>query len=318
MRYVALGESGLKVSVLCFGSWLTVAGTVSDGVIRRCVELALDAGVNLIDTADVYQSGGAEQVLGELLAGHERRHLVVATKAYFPMSDDPNDRGLSRKHLTESIDASLRRLRTDYVDLYQCHRYDEETPTEELVRTMGDLIAAGKVLYWGLSYWPPARIVEACLLADALSVPRPISNQPPYSLLERDIERRILPICREYGLDQIVFSPLAQGVLTGKYRAGDIPSDSRAASAGRRFMGRLLDEDTLGKVERFTAIAGEVGVTSAQLALAWVLHTEGVAAAIFGATRPEHVEENVAAAELRLDQDMLERLDELFPPEEGA
>ncbi|MFN2557334.1 MAG: aldo/keto reductase family protein [Nitriliruptorales bacterium] len=313
MRYVRLGHSGLKVSVLCFGTWLTVGRAVSDEVARRCLGLALDSGVNVIDTADVYNSGRAEQVVGEFLTGRERHHIVLATKVYFPMSDDVNDRGLSRKHVTESIDASLRRLRTDYVDLYQCHRYDEETPTEEIVRTMGDLVANGKILYWGVSHWPPERIVAACLLADALNVPRPISNQPPYSLLERGIEKRVLPICREYGLDQVVFSPLAQGVLSGKYRHGDFPAGSRAASGDRRFMDRLLDEEALHKVERFVEIAAEIGATPAQLALAWTLHSDGVAGAIFGASRPEQVDENAAAADLRLGDDLLHRLDELFP-----
>ncbi|MBW3578919.1 MAG: aldo/keto reductase family protein [Actinobacteria bacterium] len=312
MRYVNLGASGVKVSVLALGSWLTYGGTVEDRVARECVGVALDSGVNLIDTADVYKCGEAERVLGDLLSGRDRRHVVLATKVYFPMSDDVNDRGLSRKHVTESIDASLRRLRTDYVDLYQCHRYDTTTPTDEVVATMGDLVRRGKVLYWGVSMWRPERIVEACTLADALNVPRPVSNQPVYSLLERGIESAVLPISREYGLGQIAYSPLAQGVLTGKYSGGDVPRGSRAAGEARRFVERYLDEASLDKVDRMGRLAAELDLSHAQLALAWVLHQDGVASAIFGASRPEQVRENVASAEVELDRDTLDRLDELF------
>lgn len=311
MRYVALGQSGLRISVLCLGSWLTFAGSVEDRAARASLDAALSGGVNVIDTADVYSRGGAERLLGELLSGRERHHLVVATKAYFPMSGDVNDRGLSRKHLTESIDASLRRLRTDYVDLYQCHRFDDETPTEEVVRTMGDLIARGKVLYWGVSLWPAERIVEACLLADAMNLPRPVSNQPPYSLLQREVERSVLPVCRQYGVDQIVFSPLGQGVLTGKYAEG-VPEGSRGAGVDRQWMTGLLREPTMRRVARFTELASRLGVSPAPLALAWVLQVEGVAAAIFGASRPEQVEENLAAADLVLDDDVVDRLESIF------
>ncbi len=314
MRYRRLGDSGLKVGVLALGSWLTFGRAVEDAVARRCVDLALDAGCNLLDTADVYGNGEAERVLGKLIEGRERRRLVLATKVYFPMSEDVNDRGLSRKHVTESIDASLRRLQTDYVDLYQCHRYDPETPLEEVVRTMGDLIAGGKVLYWGLSMWRPERIVEACRVADTLNVPRPVSNQPTYSLLDRGIEKAVLPVCREYGIGQIAFSPLAQGVLTAKYSAGDIPPGSRAAGPDRRFFERHLTADTLARVDRLADLARDLQLTTAQLALAWVLHTDGVDAAVFGASRPEQVEENVAAADIALDDDLLEAIAAIFPP----
>jgi aryl-alcohol dehydrogenase-like predicted oxidoreductase len=312
VRYTNLGNSGLKVSVLALGSWLTYGRTVEDRTARECVDVALDAGVNVIDTADVYHRGEAEKVLGELLAGRERRHLVLATKVYFPMSEDVNDRGLSRKHVSESIDDSLRRLGTDYVDLYQCHRFDGTTPVAELVATMGDLVRRGKILYWGVSMWRPEQIVEACLLADRLGVPRPVSNQPVYSLLDRGIEQRVLPVSRGHGLGQIVFSPLAQGVLTGKYTGGDVPAGSRAAGADKAFVQRYLDERSLRQVDQLGGVAADLGLTTAQLALAWVLHTDGVDAAIFGASRPQQVEENVAAADVVLDRETRERIEAVF------
>ena len=312
MRYVNLGQSGLKVSVVSLGSWLTFGRSVEDRTARECGELALEAGVNVIDTADVYNRGEAERVLGELLSGRERRNIVLATKVYFPMSDDVNDQGLSRKHITESIDASLSRLRTDYVDLYQCHRYDEDTPTEEVVRTMGDLIARGKILYWGVSMWPADRIAEACEIADDANVPRPISNQPVYNLLARRIEAEVIPVSLEYGLDQIVFSPLAQGVLTGKYSGGNVPPGSRAAGQDRSMLEHYLKRDNLERVDRLAEIARSGGITVAQLALAWTLHQEGVASAIFGATTPDQVDENIGAADVALDDATLDAIEEIF------
>ena len=314
MEYMNLGLSGLKVSRVAIGSWLTYGSSVEKEKTGACIRAALDHGVILVDTADVYARGAAESVLGEVLQGVKRSDIVLATKAFWPMSDNPNDQGLSRKHLFESIEASLGRLQTDYVDLYQCHRYDHSTPVAETVRAMGDLIRQGKVLYWGVSCWRAEQILDACRLADQLGVPRPISNQPPYSLLDRGIEQEVIPVCEREGLGQIVWSPLAQGVLTGKYSGGQRPSGTRAADDQRNhFMGRFLDDDVLDRVDRMVEIAGDLGTTPARLALAWALRIDNVTSVIVGATRPEQVLENVAAVELELEADVLMELEELFP-----
>lgn len=314
MEYMNLGLSGLKVSRVAIGSWLTYGSAVHKEQTAACIRAALDRGVILVDTADIYARGAAESVLGEVLQGVRRQDVVLATKAFWPMTDNPNDRGLSRKHLFESVHGSLERLRTDYVDLFQCHRYDHETPVAETVRAMGDLIRQGKVLYWGVSCWRAEQILDACRLADQLGVPRPISNQPPYSLLARDIEQEVIPVCEREGVGQIVWSPLAQGVLTGKYSGGQRPSGSRAADEQRNvFMGRFLDDDVLDRVDRMVEIAGDLGVTPAQLALAWALRIDNVTSVIVGATRPEQVIDNVEAADIELEADVLIALEELFP-----
>jgi len=270
--------------------------------------------VILIDTADIYATGEAELLLGEALEGVGRSDYVLATKAFWPMSDNPNDRGLSRKHLFESLHKSLARLRTDYIDLYQCHRFDPSTPVAETVRAMGDFIAQGKVLYWGVSCWRAAQIKEACLLADQLGVPRPISNQPPYSLLQRDIEPEVIPACTDEGLSQIVWSPLAQGVLTGKYSGGQRPAGSRGADDRHNgFMGDLLQPEVLAQADRLVDLAGDLGTSPARLALAWCLRETNVASVIVGATRPEQVEDNIGAVELELSDEALSTLDEIFP-----
>jgi aryl-alcohol dehydrogenase-like predicted oxidoreductase len=314
MEYVNLGDSGLTVSRIALGSWLTYGSSVERDRAARCTHAALDAGVILLDTADVYARGEAETVWGEVLQGVTRSRYVLASKAYWPMSEDPNDKGLSRKHLFESIHASLARLRTDYLDLYQCHRYDESTPLRETVRAMGDLVAQGKTLYWGVSCWTAAQIVDACRLADSLGVPRPISNQPPYSLLDRAIEQEVIPRSDAEGLGQIVWSPLAQGVLTGKYSRGRRPEGSRGADDQRNyFMQGHLEQEVLERVDGLVALAGDLDVSPARLALAWCLRTSSVASVIVGATRPEQVVDNVGAADVKLSDDALDRLDELFP-----
>jgi len=314
MQYVNLGDSGLKVSQIALGSWLTYGSAVEAKAAEACVKTALDAGIIFLDSADIYAFGRAEKVLGKALKGVHRPDYVLATKAFWPLSSNVNNRGLSRKHLFESVHASLERLRTDYIDLYQCHRYDEETPLEETVRAMGDLMTQGKILYWGVSCWTPAQIMDACHTADAVGCPRPISNQPQYSLLCRDIEQEVIPRCDSEGLGQVVWSPLAQGVLTGKYTGGKAPKGSRGADEKRNgFMQEHLQEDVLSRVDQLVVIAREVGVSPAQLALAWCLRSNSVASVIVGATRPEQVEDNSAAAELELDDHVLERLDELFP-----
>jgi aryl-alcohol dehydrogenase-like predicted oxidoreductase len=314
VKYRRLGRSGLQVSEVILGSWLTFGSGVDLERTRACVRAALDAGIQTFDTADVYARGEAERFLGEALADLPRRDLVLASKCYWPMSDGPNDRGLSRKHVFESVAGSLERLRTDYLDLFQCHRYDADTPLEETVRALEDLVRQGKILHWGVSVWTGAQISEALDLARAAGGYGPVSNQPPYSLLERGIEAEVLPVCRRHGVGQIVFSPLAQGVLTGKYLGGQSPAGSRLADAQRnRFMGAYLEPRHESRLGRFVALAREAGTTPARLALAWCLAQPGVDAVIVGATRPEQVVENARAADEALGADVVAALGELFP-----
>jgi aryl-alcohol dehydrogenase-like predicted oxidoreductase len=311
VEYRRLGASGVKVSEVGLGSWLTYGVGVEADVGKACVAKAYELGVNFFDTADVYGRGAAEEVLGQALAGFERSSYVLATKVYFPVGDGPNDRGLSRKHVVEQCHASLRRLRTDYVDLYQCHRFDDETPLEETLRALDDLVRQGKVHYVGVSEWTAGQIADALALADELGLDRIVANQPEYSILRRRIEAEVLPLCAGEGVGQVVWSPLAQGVLTGKYRKGEAaPPDSRAAS--RRmggFVGRWLTDDVLDAVERLRVVAEEAGLTLAQLAIAWVLREPGVASAIVGASRPAQLEDNCAAAGRRLDAEVLAAVD---------
>jgi aryl-alcohol dehydrogenase-like predicted oxidoreductase len=248
--------------------------------------------------------------LGRILSPLVRTELVIATKAYFPMSDDPNDRGLSRKHLFESIHKSLRRLRTDYVDLYQCHRYDADTPVAETVRAMDDLVRQGKILYWGVSCWNEEQIRDALEIADATNAARPISNQPPYNMLERGIEAKILPYCESEGLGQVVFSPLAEGLLTGKYSDGKIPPGSRASNERYgQFLRPNLTDRNRSAVARLGAIASESGVTLPRLALSWALRLPGISSVIIGASRPEQVRENVQASGNPAGTDLLRRIE---------
>lgn len=314
MKFSRIGRSGLQTSRLALGSWLTFGEAVDVAATTELTRHAYDLGVNLFDTADVYADGAAEAALGQALEGLPRHTLVLATKCFFPRSDRPNDRGLSRKHVTESVHASLRRLRTDYLDLHQCHRFDPETPTEETVRAYEDLIRQGKLLHWGVSHWNSEQIREACRIADATGAYRPISNQPPYSILERQIEGAIVPTSAELGLGQIVFSPLAQGVLTGKYAGGARPDDSRAADAQLgRWMAHYLEAETLERVEKLRPVAGDLGLSMAQLALAWCLRDDRISAVIIGATRTSQLDENAKAVEATLPEDVLRAIDEWFP-----
>jgi voltage-dependent potassium channel beta subunit len=314
MEYRQLGRSGLRVSEVALGSWLTFGASVDVPATIDVVRAALDAGVNFFDTADVYAGGAAEEALREALRGVPRHRLVIASKAFFPMSEDPNDRGLSRKHLFESVHASLRRLGTDYLDLHQCHRADPSVPVEETVRAYEDLIRQGKLLYWGTSEWDAAQIEAALGAADRHGSVRPISNQPQYSLLRRGIERAVLPLCVREGIGQVVWSPLAQGVLTGKYRPGERPPGTRAADPFQaRFMEAFLTDDVLARVERLRPIAGDLGLTMAQLALAWCLRQEGVASVIVGATRPAQLAENAKASGVALPDDAAAAIARLFP-----
>jgi aryl-alcohol dehydrogenase-like predicted oxidoreductase len=315
MRTRALGPTGVKVSAISLGSWLTIGSAIDQSATDACVRAAFDCGINFFDTADVYNRGEAELALGRALAAHRRAGYVLATKAFWPMSDDVNDRGLSRKHLMEGCHASLKRLGTDYIDLYQCHRFDPETPIEEVVRAMEDLIRQGKVLYWGTSVWTGGQIEAACATAETWRAYRPITNQPPYNLLDRQIESEVVPACRRRGIQQIVFSPLAQGLLTGKYAGGKIPAGTRAADEKHgSFLRPRMTPENLARADRIAALARELGVAPSQLALAWILAKDHVASAIIGASRPEQVIENAKAADLTLPSEIVARLDEWTAP----
>ncbi|MFM8978960.1 MAG: aldo/keto reductase family protein [Planctomycetia bacterium] len=316
MKYRRLGRSGTRVSEVILGSWLTFGSSVDEAATARCVRAALEAGIQSFDTADVYAQGAAEVALGKALAGVPRKDVVLMTKAFWPTGPGPNDRGLSRKHVLESLEASLRRLGTSYVDLFQCHRFDPEVPLEETVRACEDAVRQGKALAWGVSVWTGAQVREALALARQSGGYGPVSNQPPYSLLERGIEAEVLPACRELGVGQVVFSPLAQGVLTGKYAPGKVPEGSRGADRERgRWMQGHLAAGTLERVQRLAALARERGTTSARLALAWCLHQPGIDAVIVGATRPEQVQENAGACEVAWDEGLAQALEALFRPD---
>jgi voltage-dependent potassium channel beta subunit len=314
MNYRQLGRSGLRVSEVSLGSWLTLGSSVDREDTCEIVHRAYELGINFFDTADVYAGGETEEAIGQALRAIPRRHVVIASKCFFPMSERPNDRGLSRKHIVESVEASLERLGTNYLDLHQCHRPDPSTPLEETVRAYEDLIRQGKILYWGVSEWPAQQIVEACRVADARNAYRPVSNQPQYSLLRRGIEHEVLPVCEREGLGQLAFSPLAQGVLSGKYTGGPAPKGSRASDDSRnRFMQDFLRPETVAKVAELVPIAAELGVSLPQLALAWCLRQPNVSSVIAGVTNSAQLEENVKASGLELPADVLERLDALLP-----
>lgn len=314
MEYRRLGGSGVRVSEISLGSWLTYGGSVAEQQASACIHRAYDLGINFFDTANVYVRGAAEEIVGKALKGFDRDSYFLATKVYFPMGEGPNDRGLSRKHITEQCHASLRRLGVDYVDLYQCHRYDEETPLEETMRALDDLVRQGKVLYVGVSEWTADQIAEALRIAGEMNLDRIVSNQPRYNMIQRGIEEAVIPLSEREGVGQVVFSPLAQGILTGKYRPGEAPEGgTRAADPeSGRFMQRLMNEKVLSAVDGLRAVASEAGLTMSQLALAWVLRQPNVSSAIIGASRPEQVEDNAAASGVELPPDALDRVDELL------
>ncbi|MBR7826542.1 aldo/keto reductase family protein [Actinospica sp. MGRD01-02] len=315
MEFRHLGRSGLMISEIAYGNWITHGSQVEAETAHACVRAALDAGITTFDTADVYAGTKAEAVLGDALKGERRAGLEIFTKVFWPTGPGRNDRGLSRKHIMESIDGSLRRLQTDYVDLYQAHRYDYSTPLEETMLAFADVVRQGKALYIGVSEWRAEEIRAAAGLAKELHVPL-ISNQPQYNMLWRVIEAEVVPTCEELGLSQIVWSPIAQGVLTGKYKPGQpVPEGSRATDAsGGNFIKRMLDDDLLTRVAQLAPLAEESGLTLAQLAVAWTLQNRNVAAAIIGASRPEQVAENVKAAGVKLDAGLLKRIDEILDP----
>jgi aryl-alcohol dehydrogenase-like predicted oxidoreductase len=316
MEFRHLGHSGLVISEIAYGNWITHGSQVEQDAAIACVRAALDAGITTYDTADVYAGTRAETVLGIALDGVRRQSYELFTKVYWPTGPGKNDRGLSRKHILESIDGSLRRLRTDYVDLYQAHRYDHETPLEETMLAFADVVRSGKALYIGVSEWRAEEIRAAAELAKELRVPL-ISNQPQYNMLWRVIEAEVIPTCEELGIGQIVWSPIAQGVLTGKYRPGQpAPAGSRATdeNGGADFVQRFLRDDVLTRVQELKPIADEAGLTLAQLAVAWTLQNPNVSAAIIGASRPEQVVENAQAAGRKLDADLLKRIDGVLDP----
>jgi aryl-alcohol dehydrogenase-like predicted oxidoreductase len=315
MNHRHLGQSGLVVSEISYGNWITHASQIEKHTAIACVRAALDEGITTFDTADIYAKTKAEEVLGEALAGERRQGLEIFTKLYWPTGPGMNDRGLSRKHIMESIHGSLRRLRTDYVDLYQAHRYDFETPLEETMLAFADLVRQGKVLYIGVSEWTAEQITRAAALARELKIPF-ISNQPQYSMLWRVIEAQVIPSCEKLGIGQIVWSPMAQGVLSGKYLPGQPPpKGSRATSeAGAQFIARFMTDDVLTRVQKLKPIAEEAGLTMAQLAVAWVLQNRNVSSAIVGATKPEQVRDNVKASGVTLDAAIMKRIDDVVGP----
>ena len=311
MNYRRLGRSGVKVSEISLGSWLTYGGSVAEERAQACIHKAYELGINFFDTANVYMRGAAEEIVGRALNGFERDSYFLATKVYFPMGEGPNDRGLSRKHITEQCHASLKRLGVDYVDLYQCHRYDEDTPLEETLRALDDLVRQGKMLYVGVSEWRADQIADALRLAKEMNLDRIVSNQPRYNMIQRHIEAEIIPLCEREGVGQVVFSPLAQGVLTGKYLPGEVPKEgTRAAdSESNRFMQQLMNKEILSAVNKLRSVASDAGLSMSQLALVWILGHENVSSAIIGASRPEQVEDNVKAAGVRLSADVVSKID---------
>jgi voltage-dependent potassium channel beta subunit len=316
MEHRHLGRSGLKVSEIAYGNWITHGSQVEEDAARQCVAAALDEGITTFDTADVYAGTRAEEVLGRALHGIRRESLEICTKVYWPTGPGQNDRGLSRKHIMESVHASLRRLGTDYIDLYQAHRYDHETPLEETLRAFDDLVRQGKVLYLGVSEWRAEEISDALATAYDKGFDKIVSSQPQYNMIWRVIESEVLPLCEKEGIGQIVWSPIAQGVLTGKYRPGAAPpAGSRATDpSGSGFIQGFLNDDVLNRVEQLRPVAEEAGLSMAQLAIAWTLQNPGVSAAIIGATRPEQVRENVKAAGVKLDEAVMRRIDEVLGP----
>ncbi|RAY13143.1 aldo/keto reductase [Actinomadura craniellae] len=315
MEFRHLGRSGLKISEISYGNWLTHGSQIEADAARACVHAALDEGITTFDTADVYAGTRAEAVLGDALKGQRREGLEIFTKVFWPTGPGPNDRGLSRKHIFESIHGSLRRLGTDYVDLYQAHRFDYSTPLEETLRAFDDLVRQGKVLYIGVSEWRAEEIARALEIAEQMGFDRIVSSQPQYSMLWRVIEPEVVPLCEKEGIGQIVWSPIAQGVLTGKYQPGQPPpAGSRATDekGGANFVKRFLNDDLLTRVQQLKPIADEAGLTMAQLAVAWVLQNPNVSSAIVGASRPEQVHDNVKAAGVKLDAELMRRIDEVL------
>lgn len=314
MKYRRLGNSGLKVSEISLGSWLTYGGYVGKEQAVSIIDKAYELGINFFDTANIYMNGEAEKIVGEALRKYPRESYVLATKVWGPMGERPNDRGLSRKHIMEQCEASLQRLGLDYIDVYYCHAFDYDTPMEETLRAMDDLVRQGKVLYIGISNWTAAQIAEAVSIMDQYLLHRIVANQPLYNMFAREIEEEVIPLCERNGIGQVVYSPLAQGVLAGKYKAvNDAPAGSRATDKhGTETVKSWLKEENLRKVERLRPIAEELGLSLAQLALAWTLRQPNVSSAIIGASRPEQVEDNIKASGVVIPDEALAKIDEIL------
>ncbi|MDQ0256841.1 voltage-dependent potassium channel beta subunit [Evansella vedderi] len=313
MKYRRLGRTGLKVSEISLGSWLTYGKTVEDNIAERTIHKAYELGINFFDSANVYERGEGERVMAQALKEYPRESYVITTKAFWPMGEGPNDRGLSRKHVTEQLHASLKRMNLDYVDIFYCHRYDPETPVEETLRTIDDLIRQGKILYAGVSEWSAAQIEEAMRVADKFLLDRIVVNQPVYNMLNRYIEKEVIPVSEKYGVGQVVFSPLAQGVLTGKYKGGQVPQGSRASNESiNNFITGMLNEDVFTKVGQLEQIASELEITLPELALAWILRQPNVASALIGASKPEQVEQNVKAIDVSLSAEVQAKIEEIL------
>lgn len=319
MKYRRLGNSGLKISEIGLGSWLTYGTATEAETAQACIHKAYDLGINFFDTANAYNNGEAEKVMGDALKAYTRSSYVLATKVFFPMGAGPNDRGLSRKHIMEQCEASLKRLGTDYIDLYQCHRYDSDTPTEETLRALDDLTAQGKVLYAGISEWTAQQITDAAQTGRRLGLRTLVSNQPIYNMFERYIEQGVVQACEQEGLGQVVFSPLAQGVLTGKYKPGQaVPAGSRAANDKTNgVINSYLREDVLQVAEKLEQLAASIGASLSQFALAWVLRQPNISSAIIGSSRPAQVEENVKAVDLVLTDDLLAQTEAILAEVKG-
>ncbi|HKM43479.1 MAG TPA: aldo/keto reductase family protein [Limnochordia bacterium] len=313
MKYRRLGQSGLKVSEISLGSWLTYGKSVEDDTATKTIHRAYELGINSFDSANVYERGQGEIVMSKALRAFPRESYVITTKAFWPMGDGPNDRGLSRKHIFEQLHASLKRMELDYVDIFYCHRYDPEAPVEETLRTIDDMIRQGKVLYGGVSQWTAAQIEEAVSVADRHLLDRIVVNQPVYNMINRYIEPEIMPVSEKYGIGQIVFSPLAQGVLTGKYRGGRIPEGTRASNPEiNNSLQGLIASGAMAKVDALEDLAGELGISFAEMALAWILRQPNVASALVGASRPEQIEANCKAVDVNLNQDTLDKIEEIL------
>ena len=315
MRYRKIGKWGVKVSEISIGSWLTYGGHVDEQNSIEQMHYAYNQGINFFDTANVYAMGRSEEVVGKAISTMRRDSIVLATKVFFEMGTGPNDRGLSRKHVTEQCNASLKRMNTDYIDLYQCHRYDPGTPMEELVVTMDILTRQGKILYWGVSEWPADKIKEAAEIAEKMNAAPPISNQPCYNMFARNIEPAIIPVSDKFGIGQLAYSPLAQGALTGKYKPREPhPEGSRASreKEGYWLRGDLLSDETLEKVQALSKIAEELNISMAVLALAWCLRLQSVSSIIIGATSTAQIDENVKASGVTLSPGILERIEKIL------
>ncbi|SEG74427.1 Predicted oxidoreductase [Actinacidiphila yanglinensis] len=316
MEYRHLGRSGLFISEIAYGNWLTHGSQVEEDAATACVRAALDAGITTFDTADTYAQTRAESVLGRALKGERREGLEILTKVFWPTGPGLNDRGLSRKHIAESIEGSLRRLQTDHVDVYQAHRFDVSTPLEETMEAFADVVHSGKAHYIGVSEWTSDQIRRGHALARELRIPM-VSNQPQYSALWRIIEGEVVPTCEELGMGQVVFSPIAQGVLTGKYKPGQLPPEGSRATDGKGgsdMISRWMRDELLERVQQLVPLAAEAGLSLAQLAVAWVLQNPNVAAAIIGASRPDQVAENAKAAGVKLDADLMAKIEEILAP----